>query len=63
VFSEEPLPASSPLWKQPNVIISPHVGGMSVHYNQRALELLIENIKRYLTGAPLLNRIDPQKGY
>lgn len=63
VFAEEPLPTNSPLWKLPNVIVSPHVGGMSMHYNQRAVDLFIENIKRYLTGAPLLNRIDPQRGY
>jgi phosphoglycerate dehydrogenase-like enzyme len=63
VFAEEPLPSNSPLWKMPNVIVTPHVGGMSVHYNQRAINLLIENLKRYLTGAPLLNRFDAQRGY
>lgn len=63
VFAEEPLPAGSPLWKMPNVLISPHIGGMSMHYNQRAVDMLTENLKRYLTGAPLLNRYDPKKGY
>lgn len=63
VFAEEPLPANSPLWKLPNVVISPHIGGMSVHYNQRAIDLLSENLKRYLTGAPLLNRFDAKRGY
>lgn len=63
VFTEEPLPAGSPLWKIPNVMISPHVAGMSVHYNQRAIGLFIENLKRYLSGAPLLNRFDPDRGY
>lgn len=63
VFTEEPLPSNSPLWKLPNVIITPHIGGMSIHYNERAVDLFIENLKRYLTGAPLLNRYDPQKGY
>lgn len=63
VFSEEPLPASSSIWKLPNAIVSPHVGGMSVHYNQRAVDLFVENLKRYLIAAPLLNRFDPHRGY
>jgi len=63
VFTEEPLHANSPLWKMPNVIISPHIGGMSVNYNRRALDLFTENIKRYLTGSLLLNRYDVKKGY
>lgn len=63
VFNDEPLPSNSPFWKMPNVIITPHIGGMSVHYNQRAIDLFSENIKRYLTGSPLYNRYDPQKGY
>jgi phosphoglycerate dehydrogenase-like enzyme len=63
VFNEEPLPPNSPFWKLSNVILTPHIGGMSVHYNQRAIDLLTENLKRYLTGAPLYNRYDFQKGY
>lgn len=63
VFQEEPLPANSPFWKLPNTIISPHISGLSEHYNQRAIQLFAENIKRYLTGAPLLNRLDLEKGY
>jgi phosphoglycerate dehydrogenase-like enzyme len=63
VFTEEPLPATSPLWKLPNVIITPHVSGSSRDYNQRAVSLFIENINRYLLGLPLYNRYDPGKGY
>lgn len=63
VFSEEPLPVNSPFWKLPNVLVSPHIGGMSMHYNQRAVDLFVENLKRYLTGAPLLNRFDLTRGY
>lgn len=63
VFADEPLPSNSPFWKLPNTIITPHVSGMSVHYNERAIELFAENLKRYLTGAPLLNRFDTQLGY
>lgn len=63
VFNEEPLPPNSPFWKLPNVMVTPHIGGMSMLYNQRAIELFTENLKHYLTGAPLFNRYDPQKGY
>lgn len=63
VFQEEPLPSNSPFWKLPNVIISPHIAGHSIYYNERAIGLFAENLKRYLSGMPLLNRYDPQKGY
>lgn len=63
VFAEEPLPPLNPLWKMPNVIVSPHIGGMSAHYNHRAVDMFSENLKRYLSGVVLLNRFDIQKGY
>ena len=63
VFDEEPLPPASPLWKLPNTIITPHVGGMSEFYSERAVALFMENLKRYLSGSTLLNRFDPQRGY
>lgn len=63
VFPEEPLPADSPLWESPNVIISPHVAGFSPHYAERAFALLKENVARYLEGEELLNRVDVQRGY
>jgi len=63
VFAEEPLPADNPLWKAPNVIISPHIGGMSRWYNDRAVDLFIENLNRYLGGTSLLNRFDRERGY
>jgi phosphoglycerate dehydrogenase-like enzyme len=58
VFPVEPLPADSPLWKLPNVIITPHVAGFSPHYDERAAGLFIENLKRYLEGLPLYNQLD-----
>jgi len=63
VFPEEPLPADSPLWAMPNVIISPHVAGLSAHYMDRAFTLFKENLRRYLTGEELLNRIELDRGY
>ena len=63
VFPEEPLPADNPLWKLPNVIISPHIGGYSTAYDERAVALFAENLTRYLAGLPLYNQIDLSKGY
>ena len=63
VFPEEPLPADSPLWEMPNVLVSPHVAGLSQHYHQRAFELLKENLARYLEARDLLNVVDLTQGY
>jgi phosphoglycerate dehydrogenase-like enzyme len=63
VFEQEPLPASSPLWRLPGVIITPHVGGSSPGFLDRAVPFFCENLKRYLSGEPLLNRVDVTRGY
>jgi phosphoglycerate dehydrogenase-like enzyme len=63
VFPEEPLSSSSPLWRLPNVIITPHISGSSLYYNERAVTLFAENLNRYLAGLPLYNRFDPAVGY
>ena len=63
VFAEEPLPPNSPYWKMPNMIVSPHIGGMSAFYKERAVAMFTENLSRYILGDPLLNRFDPEKGY
>jgi phosphoglycerate dehydrogenase-like enzyme len=63
VYPLEPLPESSPLWKLPNVILSPHIAGTSQHYYERAADLFAENLHRYLTERPLLNLYDPERGY
>jgi len=63
VFEQEPLPADSPLWQLPNVILSPHVYGFTPHYDERALALFEENLRRYVAGEPLLNVVDVQRGY
>jgi phosphoglycerate dehydrogenase-like enzyme len=59
VFSQEPLPEASPLWRMQNVIVTPHVGGMSDTYTEQVLPLLIENLQSWLTGGPeaLRNRV------
>jgi phosphoglycerate dehydrogenase-like enzyme len=63
VFEEEPLPKDSPLWTLPNVIVTPHVAGFSKRYNERAIELFSENLRRYMEGAPLYNTFDIHRGY
>jgi phosphoglycerate dehydrogenase-like enzyme len=63
VYPTEPLPADSPLWKMPNVFITPHVAGFSPRYNERAAVLFAENLHRYLAGLPLHNRLHLEKGY
>jgi phosphoglycerate dehydrogenase-like enzyme len=57
VFAEEPLPASSPLWSMPNVLISPHTMALSFHENERIVELFAENLRRYLAGRELLRLV------
>lgn len=63
VFTEEPLPEDNPLWEVPNLIITPHIAGFSPDYNQRANQMFLENLKRYLADESLLNRVDISRGY
>jgi phosphoglycerate dehydrogenase-like enzyme len=63
VFSEEPLPKTSPFWNLDNVIISPHVSGNSTRYHEKAAALFAENLTRYIENRPLLNRVDRKWGY
>lgn len=54
VFHTEPLPASSPLWKAPNLIISPHAAGGRPRYSEA---LIAEDLRRFLAGQPLKNDV------
>ncbi len=63
VFSTEPLPTQSPLWDLPNVLITPHTAALSMRENERIVELFIKNLRRYSSGEPLINRVDPQLFY
>jgi phosphoglycerate dehydrogenase-like enzyme len=63
VFEREPLPADSPLYDMDNVLITPHVAGASHTYYERAIPLFCENLRRHLDGRPMLNVVDPARGY
>jgi len=63
VFREEPLPASSPLWTMPHVILTPHVSGFGPRYWERALEIFGRNLRAFLDGRPLENVVDKRAGY
>ncbi len=63
VFTEEPLPAESPLWELENVILSPHVGGFFHEYDDVCVELFSQNLARYVAGRPLLNEVNRSAGY
>jgi len=54
-----PLPAEHPLWKFPNVILTPHISGAdkSQHFPARIAELFAQNLRRYQAGEPLLNEL------
>jgi phosphoglycerate dehydrogenase-like enzyme len=63
VTEEEPLPTDSPLYSMPNVILTPHISGASIHYDARLAALFAENLRRYRAGEPLLNLYDAARGY
>jgi phosphoglycerate dehydrogenase-like enzyme len=59
----EPLPADDPLWRFPNVVMSPHTAGASQLRAGRNLDRFMENLGRYRRGEPLLGLVDKQLGY
>jgi phosphoglycerate dehydrogenase-like enzyme len=63
VTEKEPLPPDSPLFSLPNVILTPHISGESVHYRKRLTALFADNLRRYRAGEALRNRYDPTRGY
>lgn len=62
VTEPEPLPVDHPLWQFENVLVTPHVAGYGGE-RERHLTLLRENLRRYSIGEPLLNVVDPARGY
>ena len=58
VFAQEPLPPESPLWELENVILSPHDTARVPEEEARQVELFCDNLRRYLAGEELRNRVD-----
>ncbi|MEV0353327.1 D-2-hydroxyacid dehydrogenase [Nonomuraea sp. NPDC050680] len=63
VFEPEPLPADHPLWRRPDVIITPHVAGVGPHASERCFAVLLENARRFVAGRELINVVDKSEWY
>jgi D-3-phosphoglycerate dehydrogenase len=63
VTDPEPLPPESKLWSQPNVIITPHVGGQAATRIDDMTNFFCNNLSRYLSGSPLINLVDKRLGF
>ncbi|MDR2101008.1 MAG: D-2-hydroxyacid dehydrogenase [Treponema sp.] len=63
VTQKEPLPGDSPLWDLENLILTGHYGGMHPDYSALALEVTLDNLRRYVKGEPLKNLVDKNAGY
>ncbi len=64
VFDPEPLPADSPLWSAPNLVVTPHISADDGdNYVPITLDLFFANMRRYLADEPLQNVVNPTLGY
>lgn len=59
----EPLPPSSPLWTDPHVLITPHVGAQSIRRVDDTTNLICMNLRQFFSDAPLFNRVDKSLGF
>jgi len=62
-FEREPLPDDSPLWRLPNVIITPHTAAFAGDYWPPVVDLFLQNMERFTRGEALLNVVDKDRGY
>ena len=63
VTDPEPLPEDDLLWHTPNVVITPHIAGLSARYHDNVVRVFAENLRRYTAGEPLLNVVRRELGY
>ena len=63
VFEVEPLPTGSPLWRMPNVLVSPHRAGDHEGWQADVVALFVDNLRRFVAGEPLRNEVDVGLGY
>jgi phosphoglycerate dehydrogenase-like enzyme len=62
-FRDEPLQPDSPFYDLPNVIVTPHTSWSSSRVLDRSVELFCDNLRRFTAGDPLINVVDPNRGY
>jgi phosphoglycerate dehydrogenase-like enzyme len=62
VFAEEPLPATSPLWDMPNVLVTPHNSSTALGNERRVFDMFVNNLERWKRGAPLINEVFNEGG-
>lgn len=63
VFEQEPLPAQHPLWEAPNVLVTPHVAGYGPYLDDRRLEIILDNARRFVAGEALRNVVDKERWF
>jgi phosphoglycerate dehydrogenase-like enzyme len=63
VTGTEPLPAQSPLWRAPNLFITPHTSAVSDRLWHRETAMLMDLLERWFDGRELFNRVDFARGY
>lgn len=63
VTSVEPLPPESPLWKAPNLFITPHTSAVSTRLWERETALLVDLLERWFAGREMFNQVDFSRGY
>ena len=63
VFRNEPLEEDSPLWGLTNVMLSSHIAGLFEGFDDGVTDMFCDNLRRYLAGDPLINRVDRAAGY
>lgn len=64
VFEEEPLPENNPLWTFDNVLITPHISGMTVDFQNKFMKIFLANLKSYLSDRELsVNQVELTRGY
>jgi D-2-hydroxyacid dehydrogenase (NADP+) len=62
-FPREPLPAESPYWRLPSVLVSPHTASFAGDYWAPVVDVFLENVRRFKAREPLLNPVDKRLGY
>ena len=63
MFEVEPLPADHPLWAMPTVVITPHVAASAPGVSERWLDVLLDNLGRFVRSAPLRNVVDKRQWF